>query len=109
MTLEELEKMTVVKLREEAMKFPDVKGVSAMKKEQLIDLLCEKLGVEKRKRPVAAPPVKQDIKKKIRELRALKHEAMEKKDYETAFLLRKKIRTQKKKLRKLLKSAAGTA
>jgi RAB protein geranylgeranyltransferase component A len=43
MNYQDLEKMTVVKLREEASKLEDVKGVSGMKKEELIHLLCEKL------------------------------------------------------------------
>ena len=47
MDLKELEKMTVVKLREEAAKYEDVKGAIGMSKEQLIDLLCGKLGIDR--------------------------------------------------------------
>ena len=39
MELKELEKMKVDQLREEAAKLEGVEGISAMKKQQLIDLL----------------------------------------------------------------------
>jgi protein-arginine kinase activator protein McsA len=108
-TLPELRKMTVVKLREEAMKFPDVKGVSAMKKDQLIDLLCKKLGIEKKKKRIIPPKDKLAVKKTIRELKVLKQEALAKKDYEMAMLCRRKIRTQKRHLRKLLQSVRAAS
>ena len=41
MEINDLEKMTVTKLREEVGKFDDVKGVSGMKKDQLIDIIVE--------------------------------------------------------------------
>jgi len=45
--LKELEKMKVDQLREEAAKLEGVEGVNAMKKQQLIDLLCEKLDIQR--------------------------------------------------------------
>jgi cell division protein FtsX len=109
MTLEELRKLTVVKLREEAMKFPDVKGVSALKKDQLVELLCEKLGIEQEKKPAAVPKTKILEKRAIKELKALKQEAIAKKDYKTVMLCRRKIRTHKRHLRKLIREAKGAA
>ena len=50
MELKDLEKMTVTKLREEVGKFEDVKGVSGMKKDQLIDVMCEKLEIHRPKK-----------------------------------------------------------
>ncbi len=47
MELKELEKMKVDQLREEAAKLEGVEGISAMKKQQLIDLLCEKLDIQR--------------------------------------------------------------
>ncbi len=47
MELKELEKMKVDQLREEASKLEGVKGVNAMKKQELIDLLCEKLDIQR--------------------------------------------------------------
>lgn len=105
MTLQELQKMTVVKLREEAIKFPDIKGASAMKKDQLIALLCEKLGIEPEKKKAAAPATKLSVKKTIKELKAMKKEVLAKQDYGALALCRRKIRTQKRHLRRLLKQA----
>ena len=47
MELKELEKMKVDQLREEAAKLEGVEGISAMKKQELIDLLCEKLEIQR--------------------------------------------------------------
>jgi protein-arginine kinase activator protein McsA len=109
MDYEELRKMTVIKLREEAQKFPDVKGTSGMKKEQLIDLLCEKLGIEMHKKPKKLPVNKGDIKKNIRDLKTKRQEAIERKDYTEAALCRKRIHVQKRRLRKAIKEALKAA
>jgi hypothetical protein len=45
--LKELEKMKVDQLREEAAKLEGVEGISAMKKQELFDLLCEKLDIQR--------------------------------------------------------------
>jgi hypothetical protein len=105
MTLQELQKMTVVKLREEAMKHPDVTGASGMKKDQLIALLAEKLGIETEKKKAAIPATKFSIKKSLKDLKAMKQEAIEKQDKNAVSLCRKKIRTQRRHLRKMLKRA----
>ena len=73
----------------------------------MIAILCEKLGIEPRKKEPAAPEGKADIKRKIRELKSLKNEALAKKDYDSVILFRKKIRTYKRKLRKILKETAA--
>jgi len=109
MEYSDLEKMTVVKLREEAMKFPDVKGVSAMKKEQLIELLCEKLGIEKKKRPQTIPLDKAEIKRRIKQLKEEKKKALEAKDYEKAAFYRRRIHAYKHRLRKSIKKALQAA
>lgn len=103
MTLQELKKMTVVKLREEAMKYPDVKGASAMKKDDLIALLCEKLGIEPEEKKIVPPATKLSIKQQIKELKNMKQEAIARKDKAEAALYRQKIRTKKRHLRRILK------
>ncbi len=105
MDYERLRKLTVVKLREEAHKFPDVKGVSGMKKEQLLELLCEKLGISPDKKPEAIPIDKGVLKRKIHELKALRSEALEKKEHKDAALYRKRIHVQKRRLRKIIREA----
>ncbi|MBI4720023.1 MAG: hypothetical protein HY770_02075 [Chitinivibrionia bacterium] len=105
MNLQELQKMTVVKLREEAMKFPDIKGASGMKKEQLVSLLCEKLGIVVEKKKAVEPATKFSAKQAIKKFKAMKKEALTKEDFVALSLCRKKIRTQKRHLRRLLKQA----
>jgi hypothetical protein len=109
MDYEKLKKMTVIRLREEAQKFPDVKGTSGMKKEELIELLCEKLGIEADKKPKKLPVNKGEVKKIIRELKAKRSEALEKKDYTEAALYRKRIHVQKRRLRKAIREALKKA
>jgi cell division protein FtsX len=109
MDYEHLRKMTVIKLREEAQKFPDVKGTSGMKKEELIDLLCGKLGIAVQKKPKKLPVDKAVVKKQIRELISKRREALERKDHTEAALYRKRIHVQKRRLRKAIKAALKKA
>jgi hypothetical protein len=44
MEWKDLEKMTVLKLREEALKYPEIVGVHGKNKEQLIDEIAKALG-----------------------------------------------------------------
>lgn len=46
MTLQELQKMTVVKLRQEAMERGNISGVSGMSKAELIEALAEQMGID---------------------------------------------------------------
>jgi hypothetical protein len=109
MDYEKLRKMTVIKLREEAQKFPDIKGTSGMKKEELVGLLCEKIGIEVQKKPKKLPVNKADVKKIIRELKAKRSEALDRKDYTEAALYRKRIHVQKRRLRKAIREAVRKA
>jgi hypothetical protein len=43
----DLEKMTVLKLREEALKFPEIQGVHGKNKEQLMHEIAQALGIQK--------------------------------------------------------------
>ncbi|UCG52723.1 MAG: transcription termination factor Rho [Candidatus Latescibacterota bacterium] len=106
MDYHELEKMTVIKLREETKKFPDVKGVSGMKKEELIALLVEKLDIKvpekKKKKAPSVPKNKMTLKKKIMELRGQKEAARAEKDSrKKVTVLRKRIHSLKRQLRKI--------
>jgi len=101
-----LEKMTVIKLREEVKKFPDVKGVSGMKKDELIQLLVEKLDItvpekKPKKKAPSAPKTKAQMKKLIVDLRAqresLRTDADAKKKVN---VLRKRIHSLKRQMRK---------
>ena len=48
MELRDLEKMTVLKLREEALKYPQIQGVHGKQKEQLLEEIAKALGLELR-------------------------------------------------------------
>jgi protein-arginine kinase activator protein McsA len=100
--------MTVAKLREEAQKFPDVKGITAMRKEELIELLCEKLGIQP-ERKTAAPADKGALKKRIREYKVKRNEALAQKDYKEAALYRRRIHSYKRRLRRAIKEAVRHA
>ena len=106
MDYSELEKLTVIKLREEAKKFPDVKGVSAMKKEELLNLLVEKLGIEvpekKTKKKTASPKNKASLKKKIEQLKMEREAARADRDSKKATILRRRIHTLKRQIRKIV-------
>ena len=47
MEWKDMEKMTVLKLREEALKFPQIQSVHGKNKEQLMHELADTLGIKK--------------------------------------------------------------
>ncbi len=106
MDFAELKKNTVAKLREMAVEYPDLTGVSGMKKDELLDVLADKLGIEK----AAAKPKagkkkakgKGAIKKRIQELKALRAKALEEKDGEGLRKVRRQLHRQKVILRRTM-------
>lgn len=104
-----LENMTVIKLREEAKKLPDVKGVSGMKKDELINLLVEKLEItvpekksKKKKKGPSTPLNKAQIKQLIVDLRAQKEAARaDQASKAKVDILRKRIHSLKRRVRKM--------
>lgn len=99
MDYHDLEKMTVVKLREEASKLEDVKGVSGMKKSELIELLCERLDIHKPETKVEGVD-KSKLKSKMRELKNKREEAVANHDHQALAEIRRRIRVYKRSLRK---------
>lgn len=105
MEYHDLEKMTVVQLREEAKKHADLKGTSAMKKEELIHALvgAMKLTVpEKSSKPKSAsgPLDKPALKRKLAELRAERAKAQSANDHKKADLLRRRMHIIKRRTRR---------
>ena len=98
-----LENMTVAQLREEAKKHPDIAGAPGMKKEQLVEALAQKLGLEK---PLSRPPKaksaatldKTGMKQKIVQLKADRQKAREAKDKKKTAVLRKRIHSLKRRM-----------
>lgn len=105
-----LEKMTVSKLREDALKFDDLVGVHGMDKPTLIRILKGKYGiVDHRTDNEILVEQKHELKKKIRQLKAERAEALEAKDKQKAAALRKRLHQKRHALNKLVKQVKATA
>ena len=95
-----LEKMTVKELREIAKEIPEITGVHAMKKDELLVALKKAKGIKDE-------PVKKvdatvaEIKKKIKALKADRHAALEAKDKKMATIYKRRISRLKKKTRRV--------
>jgi len=103
-----ISKMTAARLREELAKYPDVTGVSAMKKDKLVDLLCAKLGVDKHAHAEVRID-KTSVKQAIRDLKKQRDVALEAKDAKKLAEVRHAIHKQRHLLRKAVKQAEVSA
>lgn len=103
MTEKELLRMNVPKLREEALKIPNIVGVTGMKKETLIQVLAEHNGIVLKKRSAGAE--KTHIKHHIAAMKLKRDDAISRKAHEELHQIRRAIRTLKRKLRALAKEA----
>ncbi|HKY32355.1 MAG TPA: hypothetical protein VJV23_07465 [Candidatus Polarisedimenticolia bacterium] len=104
MELKDLEKMTVVKLREEAAKYEDVKGVTGMSKEDLIDLLCDKNGIARKKR-IPTGIGRRALKAKIRQLHGRRPDVLKSGDSKSIHTLRRRLKSLRRRLRRLIVKA----
>jgi hypothetical protein len=97
---QELNKNRVVDLRE-LMKehLPEVTGITQMKKEQLIELLADKLGIERPTKKVVGID-KAAVKARIKEIKALRQSALEANDHAALKKHRRAIHRLKRKLRR---------
>ena len=105
-----LDKMTVVELREAAKKeIPDIKGVSGMKKDQLLAAMKEARGIKeekpaKKKKKKTAGPKKEmtirEMKQEIVRLRAEKESIRPEGDKKKIEIIRRRINRLKKMTRK---------
>jgi len=94
-----LEKMTAKELREVGKQIPEITGVYAMNKAELISAIKKARGLvgDSPKRGDASV---RDIKKKIKELRAGREVALSKDDKKMADIYRRRITKLKKKTRR---------
>ncbi len=108
MEWKDLEKMTVLKLREEALKFPEIQGVHGKNKEQLMDELAKALGIEKPHIHFAERVVhtKSDLKNKIQELKSERDKLLHAHDHEKLHDVRREMHKLKHEIRKLEAKAA---
>ncbi len=104
MELHELEHKTVTELREMAHQYDELVGVIGMKKEQLLEILCEKLGID---RHVHVPTGigRHDLKARIRNLKTRRNKALEAHDAAALADARHEIRSTKRKLRRIITRA----
>lgn len=104
MDFAELKKKTVAQLKEMAAEHSDITGVSTMKKDQLLEALGGKLGIEvTAAKPKAAKKKQQgkgSLKKRIKELKALRDKATKEKDGDTLRKVRRQLHRQKVVLRR---------
>jgi hypothetical protein len=93
--------MTVGRLREIAQEFDDLEGVTGMAKEQLVDVLARKKGIEIPHKVVTGID-KASIKGRIRELKKTRDVALEAKDYEGLRRTRRKLHRLRHQLRRAI-------
>lgn len=97
-------KMTATQLREELAKDSSITGLSAMKKDKLVEMMCQKLGIERRVHGEVAVD-KTAIKKQIRALKKQRNAALEVHDKAKLAELRHQIHKQRHLLRRAVKQA----
>jgi len=111
--LRDLQKMTVVKLREEGLKHSSLSGVSAMDKTQLIAALAEVYGIDIEAATRAAREQfaadKTGLKQAIRDLKAQRSAALTAHEAARVQRIRLDIKKRKRRLRHLAGSQAARA
>ena len=103
MTAKELLRMNTPKLREEALKIPNIVGVTGMKKEDLIKLLAEQHGIVLEVKTPSAE--RADIKQHLAAMKLRRDAAIERKAYDELRQIRRGIRTLKRRLRAFARAA----
>ena len=102
-----LDKLTIKELREIAAEIPHEKAVHEMKKEELVAFIKEARGIKdetplkKKKHIGRIKMTKAELKAKIRELKALRLQALESKENEKSSRLRHQISQLKKISRRI--------
>ena len=108
MDWKDLEKMTVLKLREEALKYPQIEGVHGKHKEQLMDEIAKALGIEKPHAHFTETIVhtKSDLKQKIQELKTEREKLIQMHDHKKLHEVRRELHELKHTIRKIEAKAA---
>jgi hypothetical protein len=102
-----LDKLTIKELREIAAEIPHEKAIHEMKKEELVAFIKEARGIKdetplkKKKHIGRIKMTKAELKAKIRELKALRLQALESKENEKSSRLRHQISQLKKISRRI--------
>ena len=113
MELRDLQRMTVVKLREEGLKHEGIVGVHVMNKEELIAAIAPRLGIDLEATSRVAREKfagdKTALKRDIRALKGQRNAALAEHDATTVKQARQRIKKHKRLLRRLAEQAHVTA
>lgn len=104
MDWKDLEKMTVTRLREEALKYPEkITGVRGKDKAQLMDELASVLGIEKPHVSFTAKvaQTKEVLKHQIRELKVQRDQLVKEHRHKELKPVRRQIHNLKRQIRKI--------
>ncbi|MBN1945836.1 MAG: hypothetical protein JW797_09170 [Bradymonadales bacterium] len=93
-----LQKQKVDNLRDIAKDIPGVAGVTAMKKEELIEVVADHFGVQRPRRVITGIR-KEEIKREIRDLKKERDKALEAHDSVELKRIRRSIHKKKRTLR----------
>jgi hypothetical protein len=107
MDAKELFRMNTPKLREEALKIPGLVGVTAMKKDELIQVLAKAHGIVLEQKTASAE--KTAVKQRIRALKTKRDEALSRQAYQEVKQLRRGIRALKRRTRALARTVKAGA
>ncbi len=111
MELRDLQKMTVVKLREEGLKYGSIIGVHGMSKQELIAALAPIHGIDLEAQLQDArarrAPSKGALKQEIQALKTQRDEALTEGDVAALSKARKDIKKRKRHLRRLAEQSKG--
>jgi len=108
MDWKDMEKMTVLKLREEALKFPEIEAVHGKNKEQLMNELAEVLAIDKPHVHFAETIVhtKSELKHKIHDLKNERDRLIHMHDHKKLHEVRRELHELKHTIRKIEEKAA---
>jgi hypothetical protein len=103
MEWKDLEKMTIIKLRDEALKFPQIESVHGKNKGQLMDELANALGIERPHTQFSEKIVhtKSDMKHRIRELKDQRAKLLAVHDHAGLHTVRREMHALKHAIRKI--------
>ena len=100
MSIAELEKLTVTKLKEDAREYPEITGATGMKKSDLINAILKARG-EPVKKEKKEPVLIAGIKKNIRVLKKEREKALAEKDSKKISQIRIQIKKLKRQSRQI--------
>jgi len=108
MEWKDLEKMTVLKLREEALKFPQIESVHGKNKEQLMVELADALGIQRPHAHLTETIVhtKSELKHKILELKNERDRLIQSHDHARLHEVHREMHELKHAIRKIEAKAA---